>query len=401
MCQTKKRVMKLIFILALASATVGCSHEPPLAETPPVEVVISQPVRDKIVDWDSYTGTVEAKDTVDVRSRVRGHIKEVKFTEGDEIPAGRELFLLDSEPFQADVKQAKGQLATWEARLKFAEEKIGIYKPLAEKGAVSKEELNQALGAKGEAIGGIDAARGKIMEAELNIGYCKISSPIAGKVGQALLTVGNLVNAADQQNLLTTVVSVDPMYVSFFVNERALIGYQKQLRAQAAKAGGNAKEAKPEIPVEMGLISDTGFPYKGIIYFVDNKVDPATGSIKVRATFANPKGPDGRRRLTAGMFARVRVMLGDPTPAILVADRAILTDQSMKYVLIVNKAKNNVVERVDITASDRLQESGLRAVEAGLNGDEWVIVEGVNRARPGVTVKATEGKMPRRPVNGT
>jgi len=376
-----------------------------LAPTPPLEVVVSQPhppgtKPELIADWDVYTGNVQAKDSIEVRARVRGHVKEVLFAEGEEIAAGTELFLVDSEPFQADLKQAKGQLATWEAKLKLAEEKIAFYKPLADKGSVSKEELLKVVADKGEAIGGIDVARGKILDAELNIGYCKIATPIAGRVGEALLSKGDFVNATGTDSVLTTVVAVDPMYVTFYVNERAYQRYRKLLRDKALKAPAAAKEGKLKIPVELAVAGEENFPYKGYVDFVDNRVDPSTGSIKVRAKFDNPKGPDGRRPLTVGLFARVRVTLAEPSPAILLADRAILTDQSLKYVLVVNKARDNVVERVDVTASDRLQEDGRRAVEAGLKGEEWVIVEGVNRARPGVTVKPTEGKMPRRPVAG-
>ncbi|MCE9533866.1 MAG: efflux RND transporter periplasmic adaptor subunit [Planctomycetes bacterium] len=391
------------FLLGLAIGIIGCSRPTPLAPTPPLEVVISQPhpsgtPPEKIADWDTYTGTIESKDSVKVRSRVRGHIKSINFTEGDEISAGTELFQIDSDPFQADLKQAQGQLATWEAKLKLSEEKIAFYKPLADKGSVSKEELLKVLSDKGEAIGSIDAAKGKILESELNIGYCKITSPIAGRVGEALLSKGDLVNASGADSLLTTVVAVDPIYVTFNVNERAYQGYLKLLREKDKKTPAEAKGVKLKIPVELAVAGEDNFPYTGYVDFVDNRVDPATSSIKVRAKFDNPKGPDGRRALTVGLFARIRVTLADPTPAILVADRAILTDQSIKYVLVVNKEKNNVVERVDIKASDRLQEDGRRAVESGLKGDEWVIVEGVNRARPGVTVNPTEGKMPRRPV---
>jgi RND family efflux transporter MFP subunit len=382
----------------------GCSREPPLAPTPPLEVVVSQPLPtgtkpELIADWDIYTGNVEAKDSVEVRSRVKGHVNKVEFAEGDEIPAGTELYLIDSEPFQADLKKAKGELAAAESKLSLAQEKIAFYKPLADKGSVSKEELLKVIADKGEALGNIDTAKGKILEAEQNIGYCKITAAIAGKVGAALLSKGDLVNASGSESLLTTIVAVDPMYVTVYVNERAYQRYRKLLKDKALKAPAAAKE-KLKIPVELAVPGYENFPYKGYVDFVDNRVDPATGSIKVRAKFDNPKGPDGGRPLTSGLFARVRVTLAEPAPAILLADRAILTDQSLKYVLVVNKAKNNVVERVDITASDRLQEDGRRAVEAGLKGDEWVIVEGVNRARPGVTVNPTEGKMPRRPVAG-
>ena len=215
-------------------------------------------------------------------ARVKGHVKEVGFAEGKEIPAGTELYLIDSEPFQADLKQAKGQLATWEAKLKLADEKIGFYKPLAEKGTVSKEELLKVLADKDEAIGAIDSARGKIHEAELNMAYCKITAPIAGKVGEVLISKGELVNA-NGTDLLTTMVPVDPMYVTFYVNERAYQRYRKLLAEKAAKDPQAAKGGKLQIPVELAVAGQENFPYKGYVDFVDNRVDPTTGSIKVRA----------------------------------------------------------------------------------------------------------------------
>src|SRR5262249_13455483 len=262
------------------------------------------------------------------------------------------------------------------------------------------DELNKVTADKGEALGGVHSAKGKILDAELNIGYCKISAPITAKVGEAMVTKGNLVGSSGQESLLPTIVGVDPKDVTFYVNERSYQSSRKLLLKRAESEPAADKGAKVVIPVEMAIGGDPRFSFKGVVDFVDNRVDPATSSIKVRAKFENPKGPDNRRPLTAGMFARVRVAVADPHKATLIADRAILSDQSLKYVLVVNKEKKNVVERVDIDASNRLQESGLRAVDAGLKGDEWVIVEGVNRARPGVTVAPTEGKMPRRPESG-
>jgi len=390
--------MRSMPLVALPAILLGCSGEPPLAQPPPVEVVVSHPVSQNIVDWDTYTGTVQARETVEVRARVNGHVKEVRFREGEEIAEGAELFILDSEPFKAELKKAEGEKATWEARLKLAEEKIAFYKPLADKGSVAKEELLKVLADKGEALGGIDVSKGKILDAELNIGYCKINASIAGKVGEALLTKGDLVNASGSDSLLTTVVAVDPMYFYCNINQSAYQRYRDQLQERVKKDPAAAKKGMPKIPVELMIKGDDRHRYKGFVDFVDNRVDPNTSSIKARARFENPKGADGRRPLTAGLFARVRITLAEPTPALLVANRAILTDQSLKYVLVVNKAKGNVVERVDISASDRLQESGLRAVQAGLKGDEWVIIEGVNRARPGVIVDPKEEKMPLRPV---
>jgi RND family efflux transporter MFP subunit len=374
---------------ALAGALVmpGCNSEPPLAEPPPVEVIVAQPVSEKIADWETYTGTLDDKDKQEIRARVRGEIKEVMFKEGQEVEAGKVLFRIDSDPFEADLKQAQGQQTTWKAKLKAAEEKIAIYQPLADKGTVAKEELVNALAAKGEALGGIETAKGKVSEAEINIAFCKIRSQVAGRVGTAQLTKGNLVNPSSKESLLTTVIPVDPVYAYFDVNEQALRNYQKILAEQFART---KKEAKQELPVEMALTGETNYGYKGTIAILDNKVDPNTSSIRVWARFANPKGPDGQRPLTPGMSARIRVTVAEPQAAILVPDRAILSDQSLKYVLVVDKAKDNVVKRVDITASERLQPDGRRAIESGLKGDEWIIIDGVNRVRPGVSVKAAE-----------
>jgi RND family efflux transporter MFP subunit len=394
-----KSLTRRLVVAATAVAVIGCTQEPSVAPTPPVEVIVSQPAQEKIADWDVYTGTVDAKDSIEVRARVRGHIKDVRFTEGEEIEAGQPLYVIDAEPFQADLKQAEGQLEAWKAKLKLAEEKIAFYKPLAEKGTVSKEELLKVIADKDEAIGGIATTNGKILEAQLNIGYCSIKADIPGKIGEALFTKGDLVNSSGADSLLTTIVGVDPMYVYFYVHETIYQEYRRLLQARAAKDPEAVKGKKLKIPVEMAIGSERNFTYKGYVDFVDNRVDPATSSIKVRAKFDNPKGPDGRRPLTAGLFARLRVSLVEPSAAVLIADRAILADQSIKYVLVVNKAKDNVVERVDIEPADRVQESGLRVVNAGLKGDEWVIVEGVNRARPGVNVAPTEGPMPRRPVS--
>lgn len=388
--------IKTLLLLGIASIALGCENGPPVKKPTPVEVLISKPItNEQIEDWDTFTGTVESKESVEIRARVRGEIKDVLFKEGDEIEANKLLFVIDDDPFQADLKQAKGQLVTWEAKLKAADEKITIYKPLAEKGTISKEELVQAFGAKGEALGGIDTSKGKILEAETNIKYCKIRSPIAGKVGQALITKGNIVNSGASENLLTTVISVDPLYVYFYVNEQAFLRYQDHMRKRYER---HKKAEKEQIPVEMALSVGAGYPFKGVVDFVDNKIDKNTGTYKVRARFDNPKGPDGQRRLTAGLFARVRVAVGDPYTPIQIAERAILSDQSMKYVLVVNKEKNNLVERVDIVPSERTQPSGLKAVESGLKGDEWIIVEGVNRARPGSECTPKDVvPMPRRP----
>lgn len=384
----------IIFLVAL-SLLPGCMRQPEVTPPPPLEVIISQPLKEVIEDWDTFTGLVEAKESVEIRPRVRGHIKEVKFKEGAEVKEGDVLFLIDDGPFKAQEKQAEGQLKLYQAKLKLAQERIGILEPLVKSGSAAKQELDKVMADKGEAIAGMATAEGQIQEARLNTQYCRILAPISGHISRALLTKGNLVNAAGE-NLLTTLVSVDPMYVYFHVNERALLRYRNHMIALARKSKEASNKSDADIKVQMGLTTDRDFPHKGIIDFIDNRVDPNTGTIKVRARFDNPKREDGRRLLAPGMFARIRAAVADPHPAILIADRAILTDQNMKYVLTVNRSKENLVERVDIDAG-RLQDDGLRVIDAGLKGDEWIIVEGVTMVRPGVTVTPREGAMPRRP----
>jgi RND family efflux transporter MFP subunit len=385
-----------IIVLGLTGITLGCNRESGVTPPSPLEVVVSKPItNEQIADWDVYTGKVEAKESVPILARVRGEIKQILFEEGTEIEANKLLFVIDDAPFQADLLQAKGTLVTWEAKLEAAEKKLKIYEPLEKAGTVSKDELIQAYSAKGEAIGNKETAKGKILEAETNIKYCKIVSPLAGKIGEPALKVGAIVNSGGADNVLTNIVSVNPMYVYFYVTERAMLNYQKNMLQHAAK---DKKTGKLIVPVHMALLNEADFPHKGVVDFADIKVDSSTGTYKVRAVFPNPKGADDNRPLTPGLFARVRVGVSEPYTPIQIANRAILSDQSLKYVLILGK--NNVVQRVDIEPSSRLQDTGLVAVDAGLKGDELIIVEGINRVRPGMTVavKGDPVPMPKRPV---
>jgi RND family efflux transporter MFP subunit len=394
---------RLLFVAFLPLLTLldGCRREPEVTTPPPTEVVVAHPVIEEVSDWDTYTGMVQTRGHVDVRAQVRGYILEVNFKDGAEVKEGKLLFKIDDGPFQAALKQAEGELKTWKAKLKLAEQQIAIYEPLVKKGSAAKQELDKAFAAKGEAIGAIGSAEGKIMDAKLNIDFCTIEAPVAGKVGEAVLTKGNLVDPAGGKNQLASIVPVEPMYVEFYVNERALLAYKEFTLKQAEKKGATAKKPTENavIPVHMALANETDYTHKGFIDFADNQVDPGTGSIKVRARFDNPKRPDGQRLLTPGLFARVRVAVGHPYKAVMVAKSAVLTDQNLKYVLVVNKEKNNQVERVDVKEG-RLQPSGLVVVTSGLKRDAWVIVDGLTRVRPGVQVNPKEGPMPQTPTEG-
>jgi RND family efflux transporter MFP subunit len=319
-----------------------------------------------------------AVEEVEVRARVRGYLIKINFTEGAEVKQGEVLFEIDPRPFQAELDAAKGQVAQWEAKLTRAEADVARNERLLPKGAASQKDLDTAIADRGEARAAIQSARAQVERAALDVEFTKVTAPIDGRVSRAQVTKGNLVNAsAGEATLLTTIVAVNPMYVYFDVDERALLQYQQAARA---RAGGsqqipNVREAK--IPVQLGLANEVGFPYAGVIDFADNRVDPQTGTIRVRGMFANTN-----RIFTPGLFARVRVPVGDKYQAVLVPERAIGTDQGQKYLLAVND--QNVVEYRAVKLG-RVHD-GLRVIQDGLKSDELVIVNGIQRARPGVTV---------------
>jgi RND family efflux transporter MFP subunit len=339
---------------------------------------VAPPLEREVLDYDEYTGHIAAVEEVEVRSRVRGYLVKVNFTEGAEAKQGDILFEIDPRPFQADLDAAKGKVAQWEAKLARAEADVTRYERLLPKGAASQKDLDTATADRGEARAAIQSARAEVERAALDLEFAKVTAPIGGRVGRAKVTKGNLVNASGSDaNPLTTIVSMNPIYVYFNVDERALLQYQQAARKQAG--GGerlpNVREAK--IPIHLGLAGEEGFPYEGVIDFANNRVDPQTGTIEVRGVFAN-----ANHALTPGLFARVRVPVGDKYQAVLVPERAIGTDQGQKFLLAVSD--KNVVEYRAVKLG-RLFDN-LRVIRDGVKPGELVIVNGIQRARPGLTV---------------
>ena len=370
-------------LLAITSCllTVGCGKEPQqtaVASIPPPSVSVAAPVEREVTDFDEYTGRITAVEEVEVRARVRGYLVKINFIEGALVKEGDVLFEIDPRPFQADLDAAKGQVAQWEAKLARAEADRSRYERLLPKGAASQKDLDQAIADRGEALAAIQSTRAAVDRAALELEFTKITAPISGQVGRANVTKGNLVNAsAGEATLLTKIVSYNPIYVYFDIDERSLVQYQQAVRKQAGGSEriSNVREAK--IPVQLGLAGESGFPHEGVVDFANNQVNPQTGTILVRGVVANPT-----RLFTPGLFARVRVPVGNKYQAVMVPERAIGTDQGQKYLLAVND--KNVVEYRAVKLG-RLHDS-LRVIQEGLKPGELIIVNGIQRARPGLTV---------------
>jgi RND family efflux transporter MFP subunit len=361
-----------------------------VAETPPPPVTVSQPIVREVIDEDDYEGRIAAMDNVEIRARVKGHLTKVNFESGQMVKKGDLLYEIDPRPYQAALDAAKAMEKAAEAQLQYAKAEYGRTSSLIPSGAASRQELDvwtakQAI-AKGEQL----KAQAALEEAQLDLDFTRIVAPIAGKISRTLVDVGNLVNAGGGETLLTTIVSVDPMYVYFDVDERALLRYRRDRSPTEKTPQPSLKELK--IPVEVGLEGEQGYPHKGLIDFADNKVNPSTGTIQVRGILPNTKGI-----LDAGLRARVRVPVSDPHKAVMITERAVGTDQGIRFVYIVND--QNVVERRDVKL-DRVRD-GLQIVAEGLKPEDWVIVNGIQRVRDGAKVDPKRVPMPGGPAQPT
>ena len=366
----------------------GDSHADSAAEKPPpAVVVVSAPVEVPIVDSVDFTGRTDAAETVEIRARVTGFLDKVSFDPGAEVKIEQPLYAIDDREFQADLQAAQGDLAVVQAQLEKATADLKRATLLKAKGNVSAEEFDRADAAMKEADAKVLSAKAKQDRAALSVVFSKIAAPISGKISRTQITEGNLVSA--DTTLLTTIVSVDPMYAYFNVDERTLLTIRKAVRDGKTKVVND----KEKIAVKMGLAIDVGYPYEGTVDFIDNRVDPSTGTIHMRGVFANLEDDSGKRMLTPGLFARIRVPLGEPRPALLVTERAIGTDQGRKFVYVVDD-KNEVVSRA-VTLGG--MHEGLREISEGLRKGERVIIDGLQRVRPGSEVTPKPGDMRGRP----
>lgn len=364
------RLALLPLALACAPACTRGSAAPP---PPPVPVVtVAPPVLEEVTDHRDYTGRTAAIDSVVVRARVTGYLDTVHFKEGAEVQAGDLLYEIDPRPYQATLAQTEGSVAAAEAKLGRLQADLGRARQLLEQGVISQEALDQAASELAETQGTLAALRAGVERAKLDLEYTRIRAPIAGLTGRSVLDPGNLVLA--DSTALTSIVSIDPIHADFDVDERSVLLYRALVREKKVRS---AREA--QVPVWLGLSDEQGFPHRGVIDFVDNELDPSTGTISVQAVFDNPE-----RRLSPGLFVRIRVPFSEPHPALLVEETALGADQRGWYLLVVDDQDVVWHRAVEIGPKQ-----GSRVViESGLEAGERVIVNGLQRARPGAKVEA-------------
>ncbi|MBM4258937.1 MAG: efflux RND transporter periplasmic adaptor subunit [Deltaproteobacteria bacterium] len=375
-----RNVVVYPLLLSVFSLGIGGCHSepPPMMAMPPPTVTISQPVERAVIDYDEYTGRTAAVEEVEVRARVSGYLIKRNFKEGSEVQKGDLLFLIDPRPFQTVLDSARGHVAQWEAKRARAEADVARNQRLLPKGAASQKDLDNAMADLGEAHAAIQSGQAAVQRAALDLEFTKVTAPISGRISRTFMTEGNLVNA--DATVLTTIVSLQPMYAYFDVDERSMLRYQQLARS----TNNNQREAR--LSVSLTLANEEGGPQPGTLDFIDNRVDSTTGTIRMRGVF-----PNTNRTLTPGLFVRIRIPGSDTYQALLVTDRAISTDQGQKHVWVVNE--KNVVEYRPVNIG-AIQSDGLRVVKAGLKPEEWLVTNGLQRVRPGVTVVPQRGAMP-------
>ena len=374
-------------LLALPAALLagGCGGPAPAAPPPQVvPVTVSTPVRREVIEWDTFTGRLEAPETVEVRPRVGGYVTESKFAEGALVKQGDLLFVIDPRPFQASADRAKAQVDQAKAKVELAKADYDQAVKLKPKDAISSIEYNQRTFDYKDAQAALAAAEAQSETAQLDLSFTRVTAPISGRIGRKLVTPGNLVTGGTngpEATMLAVITSVDPMYCYVDVDEASVQKYQRLAHENRRVSARDAR-----IPCFLQLANETDFPHEGYVDFVDNRVDPNTGTLRARGVFPNPNG-----ELTPGYFGRLRVPGSGRYDALLVANTAIGTDQSQRTLLVVDP-KTDVVEFRPVKVGPLF--GGLRVVTDGLKPGEWVITNGAMKARPGTPVKPTLAPMP-------
>lgn len=385
-------------LLCLSIISIGCNAPPPPAPMKPPTVSVAEPIQKTVVFNGDFTGRLASVASVDIRARADGILEKVDFEPSSTVKKGQLLFEIERDQYQATLDKANAALVASQAQLKDAQATYERYKVLVKKKAVTEEEFNNVTADRDKADASVLASKADVDQAKINLGYTRIHAPITGVVSRNLVDEGNLVGSGEN-TLLTTIVSMDPIYVYFDASERLLLSALKkrQIRTDDATKNNKSSQKDEEKPfkVYIGLSNEEGYPHEGEYDFANNKVDPGTGTIQLRAIFNNKKG-----LLYPGVYVRVRVP-GEPIPnALLVHDVAIGTNLAGKYLLVVGE--KNIVESRQVEIGQL--EGNMRVILKGLKPGEKYIYKGIQRARPGrpVTIgKDTASESPQKKPSQT
>ncbi len=372
----QRRQSGLLAVITLLAIS-GCGN-PENSGTQPgpgplPKVKIAQPLSQEVTEWDEYTGRIEAVDSVDVRARVSGYLEKVNFTAGDRVHKGDLLFLIDPRPFTAQLNYAEAELERAKSRHELAKNDLARAERLFSAKAISEEEHDARSKGLRETVAAVQSAQANVYTAKLNLEFTKVRAPIDGRIGRELITAGNVVSGGGADaTLLTFIVSTDPVYVYVDADERSVLKYRRQ-----AQKGGRGNLGDERTPVELAVADEASFPHQGRLDYISPREDAATGTLTLRGVFANPD-----QLLSPGFFARMRVRGSAPYPAILVPDRAIGTDQAQRFIWVVNQESQVEYRKVELGA--HIGQS--RVITQGLKPEEWVVIEGIQKLRPGIKV---------------
>ena len=365
-------------LLALVTlAMIGCGSQTDTganpAQPPAPGVKIAQPLAQDVTEWDEYTGRIEAVSSVDVRARVSGYLEKVNFKAGAKVKKGDLLFLIDAKPFTAQLQYAEAELERAKAKRELAKNDLERAERLFRGKAISEEEHDARSKGSREAVAAVQSAEANVYTAKLNLEFTKIRAPIDGRIGRELITEGNLVGGGGADaTRLTFIVSTDPVYVYVDADERSALKYRRQTRQDGSDTVGDG-----QTPAQLAVADETDFPHPGLLNYISPRADIATGTVSLRGVFANPDG-----LLSPGFFARMRVRGSSPYPALLLPDKAIATDQAQRFVWVVGQDGQVVYRQVFLGA--HIGQS--RVITQGLKADEWVVIDGLQKIRPGIKV---------------
>lgn len=378
-------IMVLLFLIGSAGWLAGCRNKPANADAapPPPSVTVQRPATQDVVHYAEFSGTTEAVESVMIRARVEGYLERIHFTEGALVEKGDLLFTIDDQPYRARRDEARAELAMREAELRLAQATRMRKENALRDRAVSEVEVIDARAQLGKAEAGVAAAKAALRTAQLNLSYTRVAAPLGGRIGRSLVDVGNLVGAGERTEL-TTIVKDDPIYAYFSISEREWVRYQ------TGRFGEKDSDLKTPT-VYLGLAGGKAFPFEGRLDFVDNQVDPSTGTIQMRGIFCNAD-----HRIVPGLFARIKIPVGETAGAMLVPESALGRDQQGRFVLVAGP--DNLTQYRPVTTGDLV--SGMRVIHKGLTTDARVIVNGIQKAQLGSPVTPVEAKTEAAPQSG-